>query len=165
MAQELLEMAKDLVMAMIRSNQISPDDMQKELQNTYASLLNLQTKEAGGATGGGVASSGPVNWRSSIKKHSVSCLVCGETFKQLSSRHLSTHDLDPKSYRQQFGIPMSQPLSAKATTALRRQVVNETRPWEKAPTFKKSQEASEPPAPQRAAATKRAGRKKVAARV
>jgi len=37
MAQELLEMAKDLVMAMIRSNQVSPDEMQKELHKTYTS--------------------------------------------------------------------------------------------------------------------------------
>ena len=158
MAQELVEMAKDLVMAMIRSNQISPDDMQKELQNTYASLLTLQTQEAGGATSAGVASSGPVNWRSSIKKHSVSCLVCGETFKQLSSKHLQSHDLDPKSYRQQFGIPMTQPLSAKATTAARRAVVQNIRPWEKAPTFKKSKEAAKPSAPKRAARKKAATR-------
>ena len=164
MAQELLEMAKDLVMAMIQSNQISPDDMQKELQNTYASLLNLQTQEAGGATSAGVASSGPANWRSSIKKHSVSCLVCGQTFKQISSKHLQSHDLDPKSYRQQFGIPMTQPLSAKATTAARRAVVQNIRPWEKAPAFIKSQEADAAPEPQPAAAPKRAGRKKAAAR-
>jgi predicted transcriptional regulator len=163
MAEQLLEMAKDLVMAMIRSNQISPDDMQKELQNTYASLTALQAKETGGETSGNVAGNA-VDWKKSIKKHSVSCLVCGETFKQLSSRHLSAHDLDPKSYRQQFGIPMSQPLSAKATTALRRQVVNETRPWEKAPTFRQSQEAEATPKPPPAAAAKRAGRKKAAAR-
>jgi len=165
MAQSLIEMSKDLVMAMIRANQIPPEDMQKELQNTYASLAALQSKNAGEEASGDGGSSMAVDWRKSIKKLSVSCLVCGETFKQLSARHLSTHDLDPKSYRQQFGIPMSQPLSAKATTALRRQVVNETRPWEKAPTFKKSQEAAEPLAPQRAAAPKRAGRKKTAARV
>ena len=164
MAQELVEMAKDLVMAMIRSNQISPDDMQKELHNTYTSLVALQANETGAGASGNVASS-VVDWRKSIKKYSVSCLVCGATFKQLSSRHLSTHDLDPRSYRQRFGIPANQPLSAKATTALRRQVVNETRPWEKAPTFKKSQEADAPPEPPPAAAPKRAGRKKAATRV
>ena len=161
MAQELVEMAKDLVMAMIRSNQVSPDDMQKELQNTYASLAALQAKEAGGEASGDSISS-MVDWRKSIKKYSVSCLVCGETFKQLSARHLSGHDLDPKSYRQRFGIPMSQPLAAKATTAKRREVVQNIRPWEKAPTFMKSQEQDAAPEP--AAAPKRAGRKKAAAR-
>ena len=131
MAQSLIEMSKDLVMAMIRANQIPPEDMQKELQNTYASLAALQSKNAGGEASGDGGSSMAVDWRKSIKKHSVSCLVCGETFKQLSARHLSAHDLDPKSYRQQFGIPMSQPLSAKATTAKRREVVQTTRPWGK----------------------------------
>jgi len=165
MGEALIEMAKDLVMAMIRSNQISPDDMQKELQRTYSSLLALQSREAGGEASGDGASS-VVDWRKSIKKHSVACLVCGDTFKQLSARHLSMHDLDPKSYRQRFGIPMSQPLSAKATTAKRREVVRTTRPWEKAPTYVKSQEqdATPEPEPQPAAAPKRAGRKKAAAR-
>jgi len=138
--------------------------MQKELQNTYASLAVLQSKEAGGEASGDGAIGGAVNWKASIKKHSVECLVCGAVFKQLSSRHLSTHDLDPKSYRQQFGIPMSQPLSAKATTALRRQVVNEIRPWEKAPTFKNRKDQEAAPEPQPAATPKRAGRKKAAAR-
>ena len=161
MAQELLEMAKDLVMAMIQANQVSPEDMQQQLKTTYASLAALQSKAAGGEAMGDVAIGAAANWKSSIKKHSVSCLVCGAVFKQISSRHLSAHGLDPKSYRQQFGIPMSQPLSAKATTALRRQVVNETRPWEKAPTFRKSQEADATPAP--SATPKRAGRKKATA--
>ena len=163
MAQELLEMAKDLVMAMIRSNQVSPDEMQKELHKTYTSLSALQAKESGGEASGNVAGLA-VDWRQSIKKYSVSCLVCGETFKQLSARHLSAHDLDPKSYRQQFGIPMSQPLSAKATTAKRREVVQNIRPWEKAPTFMKSQEPEAAPEPQPAAPPKRAGRKKAGAR-
>ena len=163
MAQELVEMAKDLVMAMIKANQISPEDMQQQLKNTYASLLTLQAREGGGE-GRADDGQGFVDWRTSIKKHSVSCLVCGDTFKQLSSKHLRSHDLDPKSYRQRFGMPASQPLAAKATTAARRAVVQTVRPWEKAPTFIKRQEAEAAPEPQPAAAPKRAGRKKTAAR-
>ena len=166
MAQNLIEMSKDLVLAMIRANQIAPEDMQQELRNTYTSLAALQSKEASGETSGDGGSGIAVDWRKSIKKHSVSCLVCGDTFKQLSARHLRAHDLDPKSYRQQFGIPMSQPLSAKATTAKRREVVRTIRPWEKAPTYVKSQEQDATPEPESkpAAAPKRAGRKKAAAR-
>ena len=164
MAQELIEMAKDLVMGMIQAKQVLPEDMQKELQKTYATLAALQAQEARGEASQDSASS-VVNWRKSIRKHSVSCLVCGETFKQLSARHLSTHDLNPKSYRQRFGMPMGQPLSAKASTAMRRQVVQATRPWEKAATLRKSQEPEVKPEPQPAAPPKRAGRKKAAARV
>ncbi len=141
MTQPIVEMAKDLVMALIKENLIEPEDMQKELQKTHASLLSLKAREEGIDTNIDTierSSTGPTDWKKSIKKHSVECLVCGAVFKQLSARHLSTHDLDPRTYRQQFGIPMTQPLSAKATTAMRRQVVQQIRPWEKAPTYVKS---------------------------
>ncbi|PON12687.1 hypothetical protein C2W62_38310 [Candidatus Entotheonella serta] len=141
MTQPIVEMAKDLVMALIKENLIEPEDMQKELQKTHASLLSLKAKEEGNDTSSeSTERSLPshTDWKKSIKKHSVECLVCGAVFKQLSARHLSTHDLDPRTYRQQFGIPMTQPLSAKATTAMRRQVVQQIRPWEKAPTYVKS---------------------------
>jgi predicted transcriptional regulator len=68
-------------------------------------------------------------------------LDCGARFKQLSVRHLRQHALDMQSYRAKYGIPRTQPLTAKATTALRKQVVRETRPWEKAPRFVQEQQA------------------------
>jgi ROS/MUCR transcriptional regulator protein len=49
------------------------------------------------------------------------------------------HGLDARLYRTKYGIPQSQPLAARATTERRRQVVQEIRPWEKAPTYRKGQ--------------------------
>ncbi len=141
MTQLIVEMAKDLVMALIKENLVEPEEMQKELQKTHASLLSLKAQEEGNSNYSEIVdgdSPSYINWKKSIKKHSVECLICGAVFKQLSARHLSTHDLDPRAYRQQFGIPTTQPLSAKATTAMRRQVVQQIRPWEKAPTYVKS---------------------------
>jgi hypothetical protein len=47
------------------------------------------------------------------------------------------HGLDPRSYRMKYGMPRSQPLTARATTERRRQVVQATRPWEKTPMYRK----------------------------
>ena len=80
------------------------------------------------------------DWRKSITKHTVTCLECGSTFKQLSVRHLRDHDLDARSYRTKYGIPRTQPLAAKDTTAIRKKIVQQTKPWEKAPMFVKAQE-------------------------
>lgn len=151
MAQSILEMAKDLVMAQIQSGALSPEDMHKELQKTYSSLMELKGLEESGATGS-LASSGSVEpsstdglhkseqplWRKSIKKYSIECLECGASFKQLSVRHLKDHDLDARSYRAKYGIPRAQPLSAKDTTAIRKRIVQQSRPWEKAPTYLKA---------------------------
>lgn len=105
--------------------------------NHFKDAVNESTSEA------------PKDWKKSITKHTIECLVCGATFKQLSIRHLRHHDLDPHTYRQQFGIPRTQPLSAKETTAMRKRVVQETRPRERAPTDIKSKEEQAPPPPAR----------------
>jgi hypothetical protein len=60
-------------------------------------------------------------------------------FKQLSNRHLVAHGLDRRSYRVKYGIPRTQPLAARVTTERRRQAVQKSRPWEKAPAYRKRQ--------------------------
>ena len=143
MSQTLLEMAKDLVMAQIEAQRLSPDDMHQALQQTYASLKALQAQEDGHGHIAVVTPGtppAPVNWRKSITKHHVTCLECGASFKQLSVRHLKEHELDGRSYREKYSIPRTQPLAAKETTARRREMMQEARPWEKAPMYRKAQE-------------------------
>ena len=124
------------------------------MQKTYACLIELKNKEDAGETIAngsfgekdeppqetGNAKNIPVNWKQSIKKHVIICMVCGAAFKQLSVRHLKEHGLDARSYRVRFGIPRTQPLSSKETTAMRKKIVQRSRPWEKAPTYIKAQE-------------------------
>ncbi|MGQ4810430.1 hypothetical protein NKDENANG_03896 [Candidatus Entotheonellaceae bacterium PAL068K] len=126
LTQSVLEMVKDLV---------------KELRKTYASLRALKTKEVSGAISTVYvpeAKAPAKTWKQSITKHTVMCLECGALFKQLSVRHLKEHDLDARSYRIKHGIPRTQPLSAKATTVIRKKIVQQNRPWEKAPTYIKA---------------------------
>jgi predicted transcriptional regulator len=137
--------------------------MQQQLQQVHTTLRELKAREDqhldNGISREGEEASNPqtIDWKKSIRKHTVECLVCGQTFKQLSARHLRQHGLDPRTYRQQFGMPRTQALSAKETTAMRRRVVQDIRPWEKAPTYKKSQEPPLPPARPKRARKKAAG--------
>ena len=143
MSQSLLEMTKDLVLAQIEAHRLSPEEMHAALQHTYNSLLALQAQEASngiGAVATPATQSEPVHWKTSITKHAVTCLECGQSCKQLSVRHLKVHGLDGKAYRIKYGIPPRQPLSARSVTAIRKQIVQRSRPWVKAPTFLKAQE-------------------------
>jgi len=138
MSQTLLEMAKDLVLAQIHTQNITPESIQGALHNTYETLQRLEHSESPGENGHGQGASPSlgdraVDWKSSITRHAVRCLECGETFKQLSARHLSAHDLDPRSYRVKYNIPRTQSLSARAVTARRRELAQQIRPWELAP--------------------------------
>ena len=146
MSQTLLEMAKDLVMAQIAAHRLSPEDMHTALQQTYASLQALKAQED---SPGSVAVATPatppkpIDWRKSITKHTVMCLECRASFKQLSVRHLQEHGLNGRSYRFKYGIPRTQPLAAKEVTSKRKQLVQRSRPWEKAPTFVKAQKKAQ----------------------
>ncbi len=84
MAESIVAMAKELVMALIKEELIAPEDMQKELQATHASLLALKAIEEQDGAGSGVKSerltASQGDWKKSIKKHTVECLVCGQLF-------------------------------------------------------------------------------------
>ena len=146
MSQTLLEMAKDLVLAQIHAHKLSSDEMHTALQETYGSLQALQAQED---SNGSIpratreTPSAPINWRKSITKQTVTCLVCGVSFKQLSGRHLREHGLDALSYRVKYGMPRTQALSAKETTLRRKEIVQASRPWEKAPTYLKAHKKTE----------------------
>jgi predicted transcriptional regulator len=138
MAQTLLELAKDFVLAQMQVQVLSIDDMRNVLQHTHRSLMTLKVQEEGHGSGAGATSQRPLargTWRTSITKHTVTCLECGARFKQLTVRHFRQHALDAASYRAKYGIPRTQPLAAKATTALRKQIAQATKPWENAPTY------------------------------
>jgi predicted transcriptional regulator len=165
MSQTLLEMAKDLVFAQIQVQRLSPEDMHTALHDTYSTLRALHTQEASpgrDAVEPPATPPAPGSWRKSITQQTVTCLVCGARFKQLSARHLRQHGLDARSYRLTYGIPLRQPLSARAVTALRKQIVQRLRPWEKAPMYRKAHEAETQAAvvPPRPAPRKRVSRGK-----
>ena len=147
MTQSVLEMTKDLVHAQIQAGSLAPENLNEVLRSTYENLVALRAAESGESAPMSAdpvqnMSTVPTSWKKSITKHAVTCLECGASFKQLSSRHLKLHDLDSRSYRTKYGIPATQSLAARATTALRQQIVQQSRPWEKTSTFLKHQKAS-----------------------
>jgi predicted transcriptional regulator len=154
MAQSLVELANELTLALVQTGNVSAEDIQETLEKTYATLRVLKAQEESGAsTTLPVVESSLVDWRKSITKHAVTCLDCGQTFKLLTIRHLRTHGLDPRLYRLKYAIPSTQPLAAKTLTARRRQVVQETRLWEKSPRFRKGQARHGTASPEPAAET------------
>ena len=160
MSHTLLAMAKDLAMAQIEAHRLLPDAMHTALQQTYARLQALQSQEDAHGSVAVVTPKTPperVNWRKSITKHTVTCLECRASFKQLSVRHLKEHALDGRSYRIKYGIPRTQSLAAKEITSRRKEIVQRLRPWEKAPTFVKAQEKAQQAVAQKTGKAQRKG--------
>ncbi|PON14053.1 transcriptional regulator [Candidatus Entotheonella serta] len=111
MAETLIEMAKELVLAQIKAQHVTPENLQTVLRNTYDALYRLQAIEAedhgaqDSGRSGNTSAPNAVDWKTSITKHAVTCLECGESFKQLSRHHLQRHGLDSRAYRRKYGIP------------------------------------------------------------
>jgi predicted transcriptional regulator len=138
----VLAMVKDLVLAQIRAGHLRPDAMQTLLQDTYAHLMALKAHEEERRPRGTDLRAmvpAPVAWKQSLTKHTVVCLECGASFKQLSRHHLQSHNLDQRAYRAKYGIPRTQPLTAKVVSAQRKQLAQQSRPWENAPGYLKAQ--------------------------
>ena len=154
MTQTLLEMAKDLTRSLVETGSLSAENMQDVLQQTHTTLRTLKGQEESvDMTALHAVDVSPVDWRKSIRKHAITCLECGQAMKQLSIHHLGLHGLDGRSYRMKYAIPPTQPLAARSTTDRRRQVVRQTRPWEKAPAYRKGQARNGHPAPEPEAET------------
>ena len=148
MMQTLLEMTKDLVAEQLRRGNLATEDVQSVLHSTHATLRRLHAAEQAGlapAVRPPEAAPEAPGWRASIARHAIFCLECGESFKQLSLRHLRKHGLDPRSYRAKYGIPRTQPLSALTATARRRELARQIRPWEKAHEDRPRQAAAKKP--------------------
>ncbi|MBR4747031.1 MAG: MucR family transcriptional regulator [Desulfovibrio sp.] len=69
--------------------------------------------------------------KKSIKEKSVTCLVCGKSFKVLGKRHLATHGLSPKEYREKFGLRKRTPLICKSLARERREMMKGMKLWER----------------------------------
>lgn len=118
----LLESATDLVTAQImRGNVATADEVIPLLRVTHQTLLDL--------VGPAAEAQPAVDWKATLGLDQVTCMVCGQGFKQLMANHLQKHGLNAVTYRQRFHIPPQVPLSSKRATRRRRQIIKETRPW------------------------------------
>lgn len=73
----------------------------------------------------------PVDPKKAIKEKSITCLECGKTFKIITKKHLSTHDLTPEQYREKWGFKKGTPLVCKSLQRERRKKMKDMQLWER----------------------------------
>lgn len=72
-----------------------------------------------------------VDPQKAIREKSILCCVCGKSFKVLTKKHLSSHDLTPDEYREKFGYKKKHPLVCKSLQRDRRKKMKEMKLWTK----------------------------------
>ncbi|HIJ89825.1 MAG: MucR family transcriptional regulator [Desulfobulbaceae bacterium] len=125
MGKSLVEMAADLVQSQCASKGMNTEEITLALQATFNALQMLQAGEAKMQTGVSEGTAGAVAAPStspekSIQKNKIICLECGQEFKMLSPKHLRSHDLTGREYREKWGFSLRQPLCAKALSERRK---------------------------------------------
>ena len=69
--------------------------------------------------------------KNAIREKSVICCECGKSFKVLTKRHLDTHGLTPKQYKEKYGYKKGTSLVAKSLGRDRRKTMQGMKLWEK----------------------------------
>ncbi|MEN8198514.1 MAG: MucR family transcriptional regulator [Thermodesulfobacteriota bacterium] len=125
MSKTLVEMAAEIIQAQSSSKNMSLEELQGALKETFTTLSNLQTMEAEGQSGENEGGKPAIAPEKSILKNKIICLECGEEFKTLSFKHLQSHDMTRRDYRVKYGFSLRQPLCAKAITEKRKKAGKE----------------------------------------
>jgi predicted transcriptional regulator len=123
MPATLVELAANIVSSHASVNEMSTEELLQEIQKVYTALQQL---EAAG-TAVQAAETEPKAPAMSLKKafqaDQVYCMICGRGGMKTLARHLAqTHGMKPGEYRKQFGIPSSQPLTARNFSEGRRKM-------------------------------------------
>jgi predicted transcriptional regulator len=124
--KKLLDIAAEIVQAQASVGQMSAEQIEQSLIKTFSTLQRMQRAEEKGlfldrgigdeASEEAQAKKEP---RESIQDDKITCLECGTEMRQLTTKHLSAHNLTPREYKQKWGFSLKQPLSAKSLTKAR----------------------------------------------
>ncbi len=97
----MYKLAGEIVTAQAGVAKLSAEEINELIQKTCESLKNIKCNEEGAAE---EESAPAMVSKKYIKQPSITCLECGKTFKVLTKRHFTEHDLTPKEYRAKYGF-------------------------------------------------------------
>ena len=107
------DLAAEIVSAYVSNNPVPPAELPGLIARVHSAVSGL-------AAAGGSASTAPeaeverpsaAQIRKSVRDDGITSFIDGKTYKTLK-RHLTSHGLDPRSYRDRYGLPADYPMVA-----------------------------------------------------
>ena len=129
MSKQFVRLAADIVIANSTGKGFTTEQLTQMLKAVTDTLekLAVETGEMVVAAESTSSEAGvPAGWKASIKKDTITCMICGYSGKLLTPHLKSKHQTTPREYRKQFEIPARTPLISKAYRAKRSQIAKET---------------------------------------
>jgi len=115
---DFVDLAADIVAAYVSNNPVRTADLPDLIRNVHAALNGLVTGAAQTTEEVAPEKPTPAQIRKSVMPDGIISFLDGKSYKTLK-RHLSSHGLDPHSYRQRYGLPADYPMVAPSYAAMR----------------------------------------------
>lgn len=112
------ELTSAVVAAYVRNNSVPVAELPALIATVHGAIAGLTTAVATDAPEGPNEKPSPAQIRKSIQHDGIVSFIDGRPYKTLK-RHLTSHGLDPHSYRARYALPDDYPMVASAYTERR----------------------------------------------
>jgi len=113
----LTKLAGDIVAAYVSNNPVPVSELPTLIARVHGAIAGLvsgaPTMETGTAAQADVEKPSTAQIRRSVRPDGIVSFIDGKTYKTLK-RHLTSHGLDPRAYRDRYGLPADYPMVAPA---------------------------------------------------
>ena len=144
MSNQFVRLAADIVIANSTGKGFTTEQLTQMLKEVSNTLEELEVESEGmvAAESSPPEAKTPADWKASIGKDTIICMICGHSGKILTPHLKSKHKTTPKEYRKQFEMPARTPLVSKAYGAKRRKIAKESGIGEKLREARKAKKAA-----------------------
>jgi predicted transcriptional regulator len=120
LSPNVVEWASEIVAAYVSNNPVPASELPSLVQSVHSAISGLASGGVPGETAAAVEVERPTpaEIRKSVRPDGLVSFVDGKTYKTLK-RHLTAHGLDPRSYRERYGLPADYPMVAPSYAAQR----------------------------------------------
>ncbi|WP_456325743.1 MucR family transcriptional regulator [Desulfonauticus submarinus] len=123
--EEYLKQALDIVKAQASVRSMTEEEITSMVQKIAEGIKRV-------VEGREDTSQAPViDPKKAIKERSIICLECGKSFKVLTKKHLASHGLTPKEYKEKWGYKKNTSLVCKSLARERRKKMESMKLWER----------------------------------
>ena len=128
MSKQFVRLAADIVIANSTGRGFTTEQITHMLKSVADTLEELAIEPGGmvAEESSSLEAQTPADWKTSIVKDTITCMICGFSGKVLTPHLKSKHKTTPKEYRKQFDMPSRTSLISKGYQAKRRKIAKET---------------------------------------
>ena len=116
-ASNFIALAGDIVAAYVSNNPVPAAELPALIVRVHGAIAGLVsgtlTAETGTAAQSEIDRPSAAQIRKSVRPDGIVSFIDGKTYKTLK-RHLTSHGLDPRAYRDRYGLPADYPMVAPA---------------------------------------------------